>query len=166
MTTRIRFGRLAGAAALAGLLVAPFAAITTAQAQTYPDRNVTLIVPFPAGGASDITGRNVAAKLTDSLGKTVVVDNRAGANGSLGATLLKQAAPDGYTILVGSIGVFAINPALFKDLKYDPLKDFDLLTIAVRTPNVLVANPNFPANTVSELIAHRSRPQALVRRII
>ena len=137
------------------------AALTLALAShahaAWPERNITMIVPFPAGGSSDITGRNIAQKLSESLGKTVVVDNRAGANGSLGATLLKQAAPDGYTILVGSIGVFGINPALFKDLKYDPLKDFDLLTVAVRTPNVLVANPNIPANTVAELIAHMKK---------
>jgi tripartite-type tricarboxylate transporter receptor subunit TctC len=154
MSAKIRIRRLAGAA-LFGLL-AGTAIFSPARAE-YPERNVTMIVPFPAGGASDITARNVAAKLTDSLGKTVVVDNRAGANGSLGATLLKQAAPDGYTILVGSIGVFAINPALFPDLKYDPMKDFDLLTVAVRTPNVLVANPNFPANSVKELIDYMKK---------
>jgi len=147
--------RLVGAA-MFGLL-ASAAVFGTAQAQQYPDRNVTMIVPFPAGGSSDITGRTVAAKLTESLGKTVVVENRAGANGSLGATLLKQAAPDGYTLLVGSIGVFGINPALFPDLKYDPMKDFDLLTVAVRTPNVLVANPDFPAKSVKELIEYMKK---------
>jgi tripartite-type tricarboxylate transporter receptor subunit TctC len=83
-----------------------------------------------------------------------VVENRAGSNGSLGAAQLAQASPDGYTLLVGSIGVFAINPVLFKNLRYDPQKDFDLLTVAVRTPNVLVANPSFPADTVHELVAH------------
>jgi tripartite-type tricarboxylate transporter receptor subunit TctC len=150
MSAKFSLRRLAGAAVV-GLLAGTVAALPV-QAQSYPERNVTMIVPFPAGGASDITARNVAAKLTESLGKTVVVDNRAGANGSLGATLLKQAAPDGYTILVGSIGVFAINPALFPDLKYDPMKDFDLLSVAVRTPNVLVAHPGFPANNVKELI--------------
>lgn len=144
------FKRLLGAAAVLATLAGPALA-------AWPERNITMIVPFPAGGSSDITGRNIASKLTESLGKTVVIDNRAGANGSLGATLLKQAAPDGYTILVGSIGVFGINPALFKDLKYDPLKDFDLLTVAVRTPNVLVANPNFPASNVAELIAHMKK---------
>ncbi len=123
-------------------------------AAPYPERNVTVIVPFPPGGASDATGRQLSAKVAEMLGQQFIIDNRAGANGSLGATLLKQAAPDGYTLLVGSIGVFAINPALFKDLRYDPQKDFDLLTIAVRTPNVLVANPNFPANTVAELVAY------------
>jgi tripartite-type tricarboxylate transporter receptor subunit TctC len=84
--------------------------------------------------------------------QSVIVDNRAGANGSLGATAMKQAPADGYTLLVGSIGVFAINPALYKDLRYDPQKDFDLLSVVVRTPNVLVANPGFPANNVRDLI--------------
>jgi tripartite-type tricarboxylate transporter receptor subunit TctC len=125
-----------------------------AHAADYPERTITVIVPFPPGGASDATARVVTAKLAERMGQTIVVDNRAGANGALGAVALKQAKPDGYTLLVGSIGVFAINPALFKDLKYDPQKDFDLLTVAVRTPNVLVMNPAFPVNNVRELIEH------------
>jgi len=120
----------------------------------YPERNITVIVPFPAGGASDMTARLIVPKLSERVKQTVVIDNRAGANGSVGATAMKQAQPDGYTLLVGSIGVFAINPALFKDLRYDPQKDFDLLSLAVRTPNVLVATPNFPASNVRELIEH------------
>ena len=123
------------------------------QAQ-YPERNITLIVPFPAGGASDMTARLIAPKLSERVKQTVIIDNRAGANGALGSVALKQAPADGYTVLVGSIGVFAINPALFKDLRYDPQKDFDLLSLAVRTPNVLVASPGFPANNVAELIAY------------
>jgi tripartite-type tricarboxylate transporter receptor subunit TctC len=131
-------------------------------AAQYPERNVTIIVPFPAGGASDTTARLVAGKISEGLNKTFVVENRAGANGALGATAMKQAAPDGYTLLVGSIGVFAINPALIKDLKYDPLKDFDLLSVSVRTPNVLVVNPNVPAKTVAELIAHlKANPEKI-----
>jgi tripartite-type tricarboxylate transporter receptor subunit TctC len=118
----------------------------------YPERNVTVIVPFPAGGASDMTARLVSGKLSERLKRSVVIDNRAGANGAVGSVALKQAAPDGYTLLIGSIGVFAINPALFKDLRYDPQKDFDLLSVLVRTPNVLVANPAFPANSVRELV--------------
>jgi tripartite-type tricarboxylate transporter receptor subunit TctC len=125
----------------------------SAQAQ-YPDRAVTVIVPFPPGGASDTTARLLTKKLAERVGQSVVVDNRGGANGSIGAVALKQAKPDGYTFLVGSIGVFGINPALFKDLRYNPLEDFDLLSVAVRTPNVLVANPGFPANTVAELVEH------------
>ena len=118
----------------------------------YPERNITIIVPFPAGGASDMTARLVSGKLSERVKQTVVIDNRAGANGAIGSAALKQAAPDGYTLLIGSIGVFAINPALFKDLRYDPQKDFDLLSVAVRTPNVLVANPGFPVSNVRELI--------------
>jgi tripartite-type tricarboxylate transporter receptor subunit TctC len=125
-----------------------------AHAAGYPERNITVIVPFPPGGASDVTARLVTAKLAERVGQTIIVDNRAGANGAIGAAALKQAKPDGYTLLVGSIGVFAINPALFKDLRYDPQKDFDLLTVAVRTPNVLVMNPDFPVNSVHELIDH------------
>ncbi|SRR6266702_1817796 len=128
-----------------------------AQAADYPERNITVIVPFPPGGASDVTARLITAKLAERLGRSVIVDNRAGANGSLGAVALKQAPADGYTLLVGSIGVFAINPALFKDLRYDPQKDFDLLTLAVRTPNVLVTSPNFPASNVRELIEYLNR---------
>lgn len=123
-----------------------------AQAADFPDKPITVIVPFPPGGSSDVTARLVAKKMAERVGQSVVIENKGGANGSIGATALKQAKPDGYTILVGSIGVFAINPALFKDLRYDPMQDFDLLSVAVRTPNVLVANPNFPANTVAELI--------------
>ena len=124
----------------------------SAQAAEYPERNITVIVPFPAGGASDMTARLVTPKLGERVKQSVIVDNRAGANGSLGATAMKQAPADGYTLLVGSIGVFAINPALYKDLRYDPQKDFDLLSVVVRTPNVLVANPGFPANNVRDLI--------------
>jgi tripartite-type tricarboxylate transporter receptor subunit TctC len=128
------------------------AAATTPVRAEYPERNITVIVPFPAGGASDMTARLIAGKLAERVKQSVTIDNRGGANGALGAGALKQAPADGYTLLVGSIGVFAINPALFKDLRYDPQKDFDLLSLAVRTPNVLVANPNYPANNVRELV--------------
>lgn len=133
------------------LALAVVAAASPAWAQ-YPDKPVTVIVPFPPGGASDATARTISQRLAERLGQSVVIDNKAGANGAIGAVALKQAKPDGYTLLVGSIGVFGINPALFKDLRYDPQKDFDLLSVVVRTPNVLVANPQFPANTVAELI--------------
>jgi tripartite-type tricarboxylate transporter receptor subunit TctC len=90
----------------------------------------------------------------ESFGQPLVVENKAGANGSIGAGQVARAKPDGYTLLLGSIGVFAINPSLYKDLPYDPVKHFDLLTIAVRTPNALVARPNFPASNVQELLAY------------
>jgi tripartite-type tricarboxylate transporter receptor subunit TctC len=138
------------------LVVVALVMVTAASAQRaeFPERNITVIVPFPPGGASDITARLVTAKLAERLKQAVVIDNRAGANGGLGAVAMKQAAADGYTLLVGSIGVFAINPVLYKNLRYDPQKDFDLLSQVVRTPNVLVASPSFPANSVGELIAY------------
>jgi tripartite-type tricarboxylate transporter receptor subunit TctC len=141
--------------ALAALFLAAVAA--PLPAAEYPERNITVIVPFPAGGASDMTARLIAGKLSESVKQPVIVDNRAGANGAIGAGALKQAPADGYTLLVGSIGVFAINPALYKDLRYDPRKDFDLLSVAVRTPNVLVAHPDFPANSVAELIEYMKK---------
>jgi tripartite-type tricarboxylate transporter receptor subunit TctC len=136
------------------VLLLVLASVLAAQvyAASYPERTVTVVVPFPPGGASDTTARLVVPKLGERLGQTAIIDNRAGANGALGATAVKQAKADGYTLLVGSIGVYAINPALFKDLKYDPQKDFELISLLVRTPNVLVINPDFPAKTVRELI--------------
>src|SRR3712207_3796484 len=103
---------------LAALLFA--ASAVSAQAQDYPTRNITVIVPFPAGGSSDITARLVGTKMQSTIGQTVVMDNRAGANGSLGAVAMKQTPPDGYTLMVGSIGVFAINPVLYKNARYEP----------------------------------------------
>ena len=141
---------------LAALVAVPLTTASTRAAE-YPERNITVVVPFPAGGASDMTARLVASKLSERVSRSVVIDNRAGANGALGATALKQTPADGYTLLVGSIGVFAINPALFKELRYDPQKDFDLLSVLVRTPNVLVANPGFPANSVPELIGELNK---------
>jgi tripartite-type tricarboxylate transporter receptor subunit TctC len=130
------------------------AALSASAFAQYPERPVTVIVPFPPGGSSDATARTVQAKLSEKLGQTIIVDNKPGANSSIGATYAARAKPDGYTILVGSIGTYAINPVLYKDLAYEPRRDFDLLTVAVRTPNALVANPNFPASNVAELIAY------------
>jgi len=133
-----------------GIAAAAFA--LTATAQQYPERPVTVVVPFTPGGSSDITARTVSAKLQESLGQTFVIDNKPGANGSLGAKFVANAKPDGYTLFVGSIGVFAINQSLYKDLGYETRKDFDLLSVAVRTPNALVTRANFPANNVAEFI--------------
>jgi len=139
--------------ALIALTIATVATVSV-HAADYPEQNIIIIVPFPPGGASDTTARLTGNKLSENIGKPVLVENRAGANGAIGATTVKQAKPDGYTLLVGSIGVYAINPALYKNLKYDPLKDFDLLSVVVRTPNVLVTSPQFPAKNVAELIAY------------
>jgi tripartite-type tricarboxylate transporter receptor subunit TctC len=137
------------ALALAGLAFAGAAA-----AQQYPERPVTIVVPFTPGGSSDITARTVAAKLQESLGQTFVIDNKPGANGGLGATYVKNAKPDGYTLFVGSIGVFSINQVLYKNLGYETARDFDLLSVAVRTPNALVTRADFPANTMKEFVEY------------
>jgi tripartite-type tricarboxylate transporter receptor subunit TctC len=139
--------------ALVALMLASVGAVSL-HAAGYPEQNIIVIVPFPPGGASDTTARLTGNKLSEIVGKPVIVENRPGANGAIGATTVKQAKPDGYTLLVGSIGVYAINPALYKNLRYDPLKDFDLLSVVVRTPNVLVTSPQFPAKNVAELIAY------------
>lgn len=142
---------------LLALLGAAALAAGPAQAAGYPEKQITIVVPFVTGGSSDIVGRLTGQKLGEKLGQGVIIDNRPGANGGIGANIVAKAKPDGYTLLVGSIGVFSINPALFKDLNYDPARDMDLLSLAVRTPNVLVASTKFPANTVAELVAHMKK---------
>ena len=138
-------------------LVAVFVA-SGAHAQPYPSRPIKILVPFTAGGSSDMVARAIGAKLPDSLpGATIVVENRPGANGSIAADLLAKSPADGYTLLVGSIGTFAINVALNPKLTYHPLRDFDLVTVAVRNPNILIATPKFPANTLAELVAHMKK---------
>ena len=117
----------------------------------WPNQPIKIIVPFPAGGASDQIGRLAAKMLSDELKVPVVVENRAGANGSLGAVLVTKAAPDGYTLLVASIGVYAINAGLYSKLPYDPLKDFAPISVLVSTPNVMVVPANSPFKTGREL---------------
>jgi tripartite-type tricarboxylate transporter receptor subunit TctC len=126
----------------------------TALAAGYPEKPVTMVVPFPAGGSTDSIARVLAPKLNAKLGQPFIVENRPGATGAIGATTVSRAAPDGYTLLVASIGVYSVNPILQKNLQYNPSKDFDLLTVAVRAPNVLVASQNFPAKNIGELLAY------------
>jgi tripartite-type tricarboxylate transporter receptor subunit TctC len=134
------------------LLVLGMGLYASAFAAGYPDKPVTIIVPFPPDGSTDTIARAMTAKLHEKLGQPFIVENRAGATGAIGAAVVKRAPADGYTILVASIAVYAVNPHLQKGLQYDPSKDFDLLTVAVRAPNVLVATPSFPANTLPELV--------------
>ena len=127
----------------------------TARAQdAWPTRPVSVIVPFVAGGPSDITARIIAQRMAMTVGQPVVAENRPGANGEVAGRAVARAAPDGHTILVGSIGVFAINAALRPNLGYDPVREFSPITLAVTTPNVLVVNAQrVPANTLPELVA-------------
>ncbi len=144
--------------AIAATCLAGVVAATPATAKEWPTQKpITIIVPFVPGGSSDITARSVTQGLSERLGQTVVADNRPGANSAIGAQALARSEPDGYTMMVGSIGTFAINEALFKNLSYNPSKDFRFLTQAVRNPNVLVTAPNFPVNSVQELLDHAKK---------
>jgi tripartite-type tricarboxylate transporter receptor subunit TctC len=136
-----------------GLAGAALAMPAVAQAP-WPTRPVTLLVPFAPGGASDIAARAFSTRLAEKRGQPVVVENRPGANGQLAARLLARAAPDGHTLMVGSIGVFALNTVLYRNPGYDPLVDFAPVTLAVTTPNVLVVNPNVaPVTDLPGLLA-------------
>ena len=124
-----------------------------AHAGPYPDKPIRLVVPFPAGGATDLMARSLSQKLAERLGQTIVVDNRAGAGGSLGAEAVASAAPDGYTLLFATMGSLTINPSIYKTLRYDPLKSFEPISLTHSTSNVLVVHPSVKAATVADLIA-------------
>ena len=135
--------------ALALLAVAP----VLVHAQSYPARPVRLVVPYPPGGATDFTAREIAQALSESMGQQFVVDNRSGAAGTMGHTIVAKAAPDGYTLVVGTFGGLVTGPALMgAQLPYDPEKDFVAIGLAVHTPWALVLNPAVPAKSVKELI--------------
>jgi tripartite-type tricarboxylate transporter receptor subunit TctC len=135
---------LAGATALAATAgdAPPLRAQGSAAVDGWPARPVMMLVPFVAGGPSDIVARVIATRMQQAIGQPVVAENRPGANGEVAARLLARAAPDGHTLMVGSIGVYAINAALRPNLGYDPVRDFTPVTLAVTTPNVLVVNPD------------------------
>ncbi len=134
-----------------GLLAA--ATATAASAETFPDRSITMIVPFAAGGSTDVVARIVAQKMSEDLGQQVIVQNVAGAGGNLGAGNVARAAPDGYTILMGTVATHALNPLILKSTPYDAEKDFSPISLLVVVPNVLVVNPELPAKNVEELVA-------------
>ncbi len=119
----------------------------------YPEKPVRLVVPFPAGGATDLMARSLAQKLGERLGQTVVVDNRAGAGGSLGAEVVATAPADGYTLLFATMGSLTINPSIYKTLRYDPIKSFEPVSLTHSTSNMLVVHPGVKAASVEELIA-------------
>jgi tripartite-type tricarboxylate transporter receptor subunit TctC len=128
-------------------------------AQSYPTRPIRLVVPYPPGGPLDITARAIGQKLSEAWNQPVVVDNRAGAGGNIGADLVAKSAPDGYTLLMGAVATHAINPTLYSKIPYDALKDFAPVALVAQVPNILVVNPAVPAKTVRELIdLARARP--------
>jgi len=137
------------------MLGAAFAwlAAGVAGAQSWPAKPIRWIVPFAPGGTTDILARTISDKLTIALGKPVIVENNPGAGGGVGAVQTAKAAPDGYTIMGGTISTHAINASLYKTLPYDPVKDFTPITLIARVPNLLVVNPDVPAKNVKELIA-------------
>ncbi|WEA24806.1 Bug family tripartite tricarboxylate transporter substrate binding protein [Rhizobium binxianense] len=134
-------------------VLAAFAAGASATAADFPDRAITMVVPFAAGGSTDVVARIVAQKMSEDLGQQVIVQNVAGAGGNLGAGNVARAEPDGYTILMGTVATHALNPLILKSTPYDPEKDFAPVSLLVVVPNVLVVNPELPVKTVQELVA-------------
>lgn len=137
----------AAAAALAAGVAAPV------QAQEYPTKPIRLIVPFPPGGTTDIVGRLVADKLGAELGQPIVVENRAGAGGSIGSGAIASAAPDGYTLGIATVSTHGINPAIYTNLSFDAIKDFQPITNLAAVPNVMSAHPSVPAEDMASFIA-------------
>jgi tripartite-type tricarboxylate transporter receptor subunit TctC len=130
------------------------AAFTSVQAQDFPTRPITLVIPFAPGGSTTIVGRGVAEKMSTLLGEKIIVDNRPGAGGTVGTRAVAKSEPDGYTLLLGYTGTLAIGPSLYKNVGYDPRKDFAPIGMIGNAPNSLVVNPSFAPKTVGELIAY------------
>ncbi|WP_436011737.1 Bug family tripartite tricarboxylate transporter substrate binding protein [Rhizobium sp. LjRoot254] len=138
-----------GFAALMALLVSASAS----WAASFPERTIKMVVPFAAGGSTDLVARLVADKMSNLLGQQIIVENVGGAGGNIGAAQVVRAEPDGYTILMGTVATHALNPLILKTKPYDPQKDFAPVSLLVIVPNVLVVNPQFPAKDINELIA-------------
>jgi tripartite-type tricarboxylate transporter receptor subunit TctC len=140
---------------LAALVVAVAGGVSSPAStqDAFPTRPVTLVVPFPAGGSTDLVARLVAAKMVDNLGQQVIVENRGGAGGNIGSAAVARAEPDGYTILMGTVATHALNPALYQKMPYNAVEDFAPISLLAVIPNVLVVNPELPAKSVSELVA-------------
>lgn len=146
---KIPFSRL-GRIVAACFLTLP---LMHAQAQEYPAKPVTMVVPFPPGGATDMIARQVGKALGERLGQPVIIENKPGAGTVIGAGMVARATPDGYTLLVSSGTTFTANPAIYTKLPYDPVKDFEPVGIMARTPMVLLAHPSVPANSFKEVVA-------------
>jgi len=145
----VRRALLQGAVALAATL--PFSAPALAQAADFPSKPIRFVVPYPPGGPMDTMARMLAEKVRGSLGQPVIVENRSGAGGNIGADLVAKAQPDGYTLVMGAVATHAINPWLFANLPYDPVKDFAPVTIVAAVPNVLVMNVEFAQKNIEKL---------------
>ena len=126
---------------------------SSAFAQSYPTKPIRMIVAYPPGGGTDIVGRMMAQKMSEDFAQTVVIDNRGGAAGSIGSEIAAKSAPDGYTILMGNVAPNAINVSLYAKLGYDPVRDFEPVSLVASTPNILVVHPTLAVKTVSDLIA-------------
>ena len=134
-----------------------------AGAQGYPAKPVRLVIPYPAGGGSDLIGRPLAQKLAEYLGQQVIVENRGGAGGNIGMEVVAKSPPDGYTMVLGLTAQFAVNPALYPKLPYDPVKDFAPVAMLIRNPYILVVHPALPVKSVKEFISlAKARPGQLV----
>ncbi|HBI83751.1 MAG TPA: hypothetical protein DDY24_08510, partial [Alcaligenaceae bacterium] len=138
-------------------MLACFAALTLCSAPAmaaYPDKPIRIIVPFAAGGITDVMGRTVASKLSVELGQTVIVENKPGASGMIGCALVAKAAPDGYTLLMAGIAPLATNSVMFKSMDYDPVKSFEQISMVAKQPLIVAVNNNVPAKNIAELIAY------------
>lgn len=152
------------APALLALTTSLTASLSSAQttAQLYPQKPIRMIVPFTPGGSTDILARSIGQELSKAWGQSVIIENIAGAGGSIGADKVAKSPADGYTLLMGHIGTLAVNPSLYPKLPYNPVKDFAPVAWVARVPNVLVVNPNVPAKSVQELVAlAKSKPGQL-----
>src|SRR6476619_2578030 len=128
--------------------------LSQAQAQNFPTRPITLVIPFAPGGSTSIIGRGIADKMSELLGEKIVVDNRPGAGGTVGTRAVAKSDPDGYTLVLGYTGTLAIGPSLYKNVGYDPRKDFAPIGMIGNAPNSLVVHTSLPVKSVAELIAY------------
>lgn len=145
--------RLLAAAAPAALLASP----AWVGAQTWPARPIRIVVPYPPGGSSDIIARALSQPLSEALGQPVIIDNKPGANGNLGADLVAHSAPDGYTLLLCDVGALAISPSVYTRLGFDPSKDLRGVTMLAYSPHLLVVHPSVPVNNLAELVAYSKK---------
>lgn len=151
MKKRIFLSALAATAVLAGLPT------LSAAAESFPSKPLTLVIPYPPGGPTDAMARTLASEISNFLSQPMIVENRAGANGNIGAEHVARAAPDGYTLMFGTSGPLAINASLYRNLNYDPIKSYAPVVNVGYLPNILVVHPSVPAKTVPELVAYSKK---------